>query len=132
MSASTSGRLHCEFVRLLFLQTHRETDRFFAGSGVQFAQSNKFHFRRAAFCSQFKSQVGHLLSKSVPLRINLNIDSSIECYRRKYLSLLFVRGLPTHEWQNSSGIFTTSGKKSIFTTLPGAVTLLFFAFTTKP
>jgi hypothetical protein len=33
--ASTSGRLHSEFVRLLFLQSHRETDRFFAGSGVQ-------------------------------------------------------------------------------------------------
>ena len=33
--ASTSGRLHSEFIRLLFLQTHRETDRFFAGSGVQ-------------------------------------------------------------------------------------------------
>ena len=28
--ASTSGRLHSEFVRLLFLQAHRETDRFFA------------------------------------------------------------------------------------------------------
>jgi hypothetical protein len=35
--ASTSGRLHSEFVRLLFLQTHRETDRFFAASGVQSA-----------------------------------------------------------------------------------------------
>jgi hypothetical protein len=31
---SSSGRLHGEFVRLLFLQTHRETDRFFATSGV--------------------------------------------------------------------------------------------------
>ena len=46
--ASTSGRLHCEFVRLLFLQAHRETDRFFAG--VQLAQSNqRYHFPRAAF-----------------------------------------------------------------------------------
>ena len=35
--ASTSGRLHSEFVRLLFLQAHRETDRFFAASGVQLA-----------------------------------------------------------------------------------------------
>ena len=26
---STSGRLHSEFVRLLFLQVHQETDRFF-------------------------------------------------------------------------------------------------------
>jgi hypothetical protein len=32
--ASTSGRLHSEFVRLLFLQTHRETDHFFTVSGV--------------------------------------------------------------------------------------------------
>ncbi len=32
---STSGRLHCEFVCLLFLQAHRETDRFLSDSGVQ-------------------------------------------------------------------------------------------------
>jgi hypothetical protein len=32
--ASTSDRLHSEFIRILFLQTHRETDRFFATSGV--------------------------------------------------------------------------------------------------
>ncbi len=31
----TSGRLHGEFVCLLFLQTHRETDRFFPVSGIQ-------------------------------------------------------------------------------------------------
>ncbi len=34
---STSGRLHSEFVCLLFLQAHREIDRFFAASGVQIA-----------------------------------------------------------------------------------------------
>ncbi len=33
--ASTSGRLHSEFVLLLFLQAHRETDRFFEPFGVQ-------------------------------------------------------------------------------------------------
>ena len=32
---STSGRLHGEFLRLLYLQSHRETDRFLAASGVQ-------------------------------------------------------------------------------------------------
>jgi hypothetical protein len=32
---STSGRVHSEFIRLLFLQVHRETDRFFSSSGVQ-------------------------------------------------------------------------------------------------
>ncbi len=36
---STSGCLHSELVRLLFLQTHRETDRFFASSGVQLQES---------------------------------------------------------------------------------------------
>ena len=36
--ASTFGMLHIEFVRLLFLQAHRETDRFFAASGVELAQ----------------------------------------------------------------------------------------------
>ena len=33
--ASTSGCLHGELVHLLFLQTHRETNRFFTTSGVQ-------------------------------------------------------------------------------------------------
>jgi hypothetical protein len=50
--AGTNGRLHSDFIRLLFLQAHRETDRFFAVSGVQSAQSNLgatcFHLRRAA------------------------------------------------------------------------------------
>ena len=35
--SSTSGRLHSEFVLLLFLQVHRETDLFFATSGVHLA-----------------------------------------------------------------------------------------------
>ena len=38
---STSGRLHSEFIRLLFLQAHRETDRFFEASGVQLVQPNR-------------------------------------------------------------------------------------------
>jgi hypothetical protein len=37
--ASTCGRLHSEIVLLLFFQAHRETDRFFAASGVQLAQN---------------------------------------------------------------------------------------------
>jgi hypothetical protein len=64
--ASTSGWLHSEFVRLLFLQAHRETDRFFAASGVQLVQpiSGLFHFRRAAFSSQLKSKIGNILAKA--------------------------------------------------------------------
>jgi hypothetical protein len=74
--ASTSGRIHSEFVRLLFLQSHRETDRFFAASGVQLAQTHRgmFHFRRAAFSSSLKAKVGSTLTKAAVLRVNLNID----------------------------------------------------------
>ena len=77
--ASTSGRLHSEFVRLLFLQAHRETDRFFATSGVHLAQTNpsaQFHFRRAAFLTQLKSKVDLALAKAAALLINLNLDGA--------------------------------------------------------
>ena len=77
--ASTSGRLHSEFIRLLFLQAHRETDRFFAASGVHLAQQTSggfFHFRRAAFSSMLKSRVSLILAKAAALRINLNLDGA--------------------------------------------------------
>jgi hypothetical protein len=76
--ASTSDSLHSEFVRLLFLQTHRETDRLFAGSGVQSAQSTsgQFHFRRTAFSSGLKCKVGLVLAKPAALLINLNLDGA--------------------------------------------------------
>jgi hypothetical protein len=76
--ASTSRRLHSEFVRLLFLQADRETDRFFAASGVLVAQHycGQFHYRRAAFSSQLKSKVVNILAKAAALRIILNIDGA--------------------------------------------------------
>ncbi len=75
---STSGRLHSDFVCLLFLQAHRETDRFFAASGVQLAQStsDQFHYKRVTFASHLKSKVGNILAKAVVLRIILNIDGA--------------------------------------------------------
>jgi hypothetical protein len=78
--ASTSGRLHSEFVRILFFQVHRETDRFFEASGVQLpaakTNSDQFHFCRAAFSSMIKSRVGNILAKAAALRINLNLDGT--------------------------------------------------------
>ncbi len=73
---STSDRLHSEFVRLLFLQAHRETDRFFAASGVRLAQSTsgQFHFRHTAFSQHPTGKVGLILAKAAALRINLNLD----------------------------------------------------------
>jgi hypothetical protein len=77
--ASTSTRLHSEVIRLLFLQAHRETDRFFGASGVQLSQSTSggfFHFHRSAFSSMLKSRVSLILGKAVPLRITLNLDGA--------------------------------------------------------
>jgi hypothetical protein len=64
--ASTSGRLHSEFVRLLFLQTHRETEHFFAVSGVQITHSNSgvFHYLRVVFSSHLKSNIDNILDSS--------------------------------------------------------------------
>ncbi len=76
--ASTSGRLHSEFIRLLFLQAHRETDRFFAASGVQLVQTDRgiFHYRRAVFSSMLKSRVEKILAKAAALRVTLNLDGA--------------------------------------------------------
>ncbi len=75
--ASTSGRLHSELIRLLFLQAHRETDRFFAASGVQPPEHTSggiFTYKRVVFLSQLKEKVGITLDKDEVLRVNLNID----------------------------------------------------------
>jgi hypothetical protein len=74
--ASTSGRLHSEFVRLLFLQAHRETDRFFIDLGVQVVESNnvQFHYLLVSFSSQMKFKCENILAKVATLRISLNID----------------------------------------------------------
>jgi hypothetical protein len=109
--ASTSGRLYSEFIRILFLQAHRETDRFFTTSGVLSAQSDRgfFHSCHEVFSSMFKSRVVNILVKVATLRVNLSIDGapvaskshthpshdssflvfSLSSYRYSYLSLLF-------------------------------------------
>jgi hypothetical protein len=48
---STSTRMHGEFLRLLFLQAHRETEAHFTAAGMssQRNQSDSFRFNRAAF-----------------------------------------------------------------------------------
>jgi hypothetical protein len=91
---STPGRLHSEFIRILFLQAHRETDRFFPDSGVMSSQSDRgfFHYHHETFSSMLKSRVGNILVKTSTLRINLKIDGSpiessltLTLYTRKLL-----------------------------------------------
>ncbi len=83
---STSGRLHSKFVRLLFLQTHQETDRFFASSRVQIPQSDRgyFHFRRSTFLANLKSRVVLTLTKATALRITLNFRRDTYYFNNTY------------------------------------------------
>jgi len=76
---STSTRMHGEFLRLLFLQAHQETEAHFTAAGMssQRNQSDSFRFKRAAFYQNLKSKVGLAAAKAVKaaaLRINLNVE----------------------------------------------------------
>jgi hypothetical protein len=73
---STSNRIHCEFLRLLFLQAHRETEAHFTAAGMpsHHNQSESFWFKSAAFYMDLKSKVGLPAAKAAALRINLNVQ----------------------------------------------------------
>ena len=73
---STSTRMHGEFLCLLFLQAHRETEEHFTAAGMssQRNQSDSFLFKRAAFYNGLKSKVGLAAAKAAALRVNLNVQ----------------------------------------------------------
>jgi hypothetical protein len=73
---STSNHMHCEFLRLLFLQAHRETEEHFTvvGMPLQHNQSESFRFKRVAFYQGLKGKVGLAAAKEASLRINLNVQ----------------------------------------------------------
>jgi len=72
---STSTRMHGGFLRLLFLQAHRETEAHFTATEMpsQRNQSDPFRFKLAAFYQSLKSKVGLAAAKAAALRINLNV-----------------------------------------------------------
>jgi hypothetical protein len=71
---NTSTRMHCEFLRLLFLQAHWENEAHFTavGMSLQRNQSDSFCFK-LAFCQSLMSKVGLAAAKAAALRINLNV-----------------------------------------------------------
>jgi hypothetical protein len=77
---TTSSCMHGEFLRLLFLQAHRETAAHFHATGLPSQQNrldNAFRFKRAAFYMGLKSKVGLVAAKASALRINLNIQAAV-------------------------------------------------------
>jgi len=73
---STSTRMHGEFLRLLFLQAHLETESHFTATGMSSQKTNSeaLWFKRAAFYNCLKSKVGLAAAKAAALRINLNVQ----------------------------------------------------------
>ncbi len=62
---STSTRMHGEFLRLVFLRAHRQTEAHFTAAGMpsQRNQSDSFRVKRAAFYQSLKSKVGLAAAK---------------------------------------------------------------------
>ena len=71
--------MHGDFLRLIFLQAHRETEDYFRFTGVSALQPNQdvFRYRRAAFYSGLKSKVGLIAAKAAARRVNMNTDSCL-------------------------------------------------------
>jgi hypothetical protein len=69
----TSGPLHCELVILLFLQTHRETDRFFQLQEFSFCNPTPRTITVMWCLTHTSSRKWDTSYKCVVLRINLNI-----------------------------------------------------------
>jgi hypothetical protein len=68
--------MHGEFLRLLFLQAHRETEAHFTAIGMssQHINTEALRFKRAAFYNGLKSKVGLAAAKAAALRVNLNVQ----------------------------------------------------------
>jgi hypothetical protein len=71
---NTTQCVHREFLRLLFLQAHRETAAHFHATGLPSQQNrsdNAFRFKCATFYMGLKSKVGLVSAKASGLQINL-------------------------------------------------------------
>ena len=106
---STSGRIHEEFLRLLFYHAHLESEEFFRLTG-QLAQPNQDYVfsKRAAFFNSLKNKVGHVMARASALRVNLNLQPSAPplprpSARTKNAHLLYALNLSHHSLPPRTG-----------------------------
>jgi hypothetical protein len=71
--------MHGEFLRLLFLQAHRETEAHFTAAEISSQRNypDSFRFKRAAFYQSLKSKVRLAAAKAAALRIYLNVEGCV-------------------------------------------------------
>ena len=77
--ARTTGRLHAEFLRLLFWHAYGESEELFklTRQQAQPNQSDVVFSKRAAFFNSLKSKVGHLMAKAFALRVNMSLAHTV-------------------------------------------------------
>ena len=69
----TTGRMYDEFIRLLFLHTHREVSDL---TNELPEESDQFRFLRASCFTNPKGAVGLIMAKSSAIRISMPLDLS--------------------------------------------------------
>ncbi len=72
-AVDTTGRLHDDFGRLLFLHAHREASALVNETPEE---SGQFRFLRVVSFPNIKGSVGLILSKSSSMRISIPLDLS--------------------------------------------------------
>ena len=65
---STSGRIHGEFLRLLFIIAHRRTVRWFTDVGDDHHSADAFKFRRGQYFWHTRAAIGHGAAVAVAQR----------------------------------------------------------------
>jgi len=91
------SRMHGEFLRILFLQAHRETTAHFPATGLSLQQNrseNAFQIKRVAFYMGLTSKVGLVAAKASALRINLNIQGCSVVAPSPHAPSLYMRVPP--------------------------------------
>ena len=73
VAVDTSGRIYDDFLRLLFLDVHRETSDL---TNEIPEESGHFRFLRAACFANIKGSVGLILAKVSAMRISIPMDLS--------------------------------------------------------
>ena len=73
LAVDTSGRLYDDFIRLLFLDAHRQTS---ALANEIPEESGQFRFLHAACFANLKGAVGFIMVKASVMRISIPLDLS--------------------------------------------------------
>jgi hypothetical protein len=77
LAVDTTGRMHDEFIRLLFLHTHREAS---ALANELPQESDQFRFFRSSCFANLKGDVGLIMTKVSAMRISIPFDLSFRSF----------------------------------------------------